>query len=72
MSDKAEKKETKPNFFVRYWRETVGELRKVSWPSRDDTVRLTKIVLIVLAAMSILLGTLDFLFSQVINLMFKA
>jgi preprotein translocase subunit SecE len=71
VADKAEKKENKPNVFVRYWRETVGELRKVSWPTREDTLRLTKIVLIVLAFMATLLGLLDFLFSQAITLLLK-
>jgi len=71
VADKAEKKESKPNVFVRYWRETVGELRKVSWPTPQDTWHLTRIVLVVLVLMSALLGMLDFLFSQAINLLLK-
>ena len=31
----------------RYWRETVGELRKVTWPTPKEAWALTKIVLIV-------------------------
>ena len=26
-------KEKKPNFITRWWRETIGELRRVSWPT---------------------------------------
>ena len=48
----------------RYLRETMGELRKVSWPSRDDATRLTIIVLVVLGVTSALMGVLDFLFGR--------
>lgn len=48
----------------RYLRETMGELRKVSWPSRDDATRLTIIVLVVLAVTSALMGVLDFWFGR--------
>jgi preprotein translocase subunit SecE len=57
-----------PNIVTRLFRETLGELRKVSWPSRDEATRLTIIVLVVLAVMSALLGSLDFLFSKLIGL----
>jgi preprotein translocase subunit SecE len=64
----AEKSEKKSNFFVRWWRETIGELRKVTWPSLPEARRLTYIVLLVMAMMSFLLGLLDFIFSRVITL----
>lgn len=47
------------NAIVRFYRETVGELRKVSWPTREEAIHLTIIVLIVLAFMAIVLGTVD-------------
>ena len=56
------------NFLVRWWRETVGELRKVSWPTPQEAWQLTKVVLIVMAAMSAVLGLLDFIFSRLIGL----
>jgi preprotein translocase subunit SecE len=65
----AERTEKKPNFFQRYTRETVGELRKVAWPTTREAWNLTKIVLIVLAAMSLILGLLDILFEQGITLL---
>jgi preprotein translocase subunit SecE len=55
-----------PNVIVRLFRETTGELRKVSWPTRDEATRLTIIVLGVLAVMAAILGSLDFLFSKLI------
>ncbi len=54
----------KSNFFVRYLRETIGELRKVSWPSRREATSLTIVVLIVITLMSTFLGVLDFIYSR--------
>ena len=62
MADKNEKKEVKPNRIKRWWRETVGELRKVTWPTPKEAWRLTKLVLIVMVAMSVLLGIFDYIF----------
>ena len=56
----------KPNAIVRWWRESMGELRKVTWPTPPEAWRLTKIVLVVIALMSSLLGVLDFLFTRLI------
>ena len=58
-----------PNAIVRYYRETVGELKKVVWPTREEAIRLTWIVLVVIAVMSAILGTADFLFTQLIRLL---
>jgi len=53
----ATKKDSKKqNAVQRFTRETVGELRKVSWPTRQEAWQLTLIVLVVLAFMSIFLG----------------
>jgi len=51
----------KDNAVKRFYRETVGELRKVSWPTRDEAFNLTRIVLFVLVGMAILLGLVDLL-----------
>ena len=55
-----------PNAIVRTVRETVAELRKVSWPTRPEATQLTIVVLVVLAVMSTFLGTMDLLFSRLI------
>jgi preprotein translocase subunit SecE len=46
----------KKNGIQRFTRETVGELRKVSWPTRQEAWQLTMIVIVVLAFMSLFLG----------------
>ena len=48
-----------PNFLVRFFNETIGELRKVTWPTRDEALRLTAIVLAVMIVTSIFLGAID-------------
>jgi preprotein translocase subunit SecE len=52
------------NFITRFVNETIGELRKVSWPTREEALRLTAIVLAVLIASSIFLGVIDMLLTK--------
>jgi preprotein translocase subunit SecE len=54
LADKKDSK--KQNALQRYLRETVGELRKVSWPTRQEAWQLTLIVLVVLLFMAVFLG----------------
>ena len=58
----------KPRAIQRFFKETIGELRKVSWPTWPEARRLTTIVLIVVAGMALFLGLFDILFSQLIGL----
>jgi len=59
------------NIFQRFWhkiqrffQETVGELRKVSWPTRQEAIRLTEIVIIVIFIMAAILGGLDWVYAK--------
>jgi preprotein translocase subunit SecE len=60
-----------PNAVSRYLREMRGELRKVTWPSRDESRRLTAIVLGVTLAMAIFLWVFDSIFSNVIEFLIQ-
>ncbi len=67
---KVVRKDEKPNGFTRvteavrrYFRETIGELKKVNWPTRKEAQNLTMIVLAVIVLMTVFLGGLDFLFT---------
>jgi preprotein translocase subunit SecE len=60
------------NFFQRTWfkiqkffQETIGELRKVSWPTRREAIRLTWIVIGVIVVMAIVFGGLDLIYSKI-------
>ena len=66
-----DKKNTRPNIFQRIWnkireflRETIGELRKVNWPTRQEAIHLTQIVIAVIFIMAAILGGLDFLYAR--------
>ncbi len=47
----------------RWFRETRGELRKVVWPTREEALRLTYIVIGVALFMGLVLGLADLLLS---------
>jgi preprotein translocase subunit SecE len=51
----------------RFWRETMGELRKVTWPTSEEAWKMTRLVLIVMVIMALILGVLDFAFSQLVT-----
>ena len=65
----ATKKKTskKQNFIQRYVRETTGELRKVSWPSRDEAMNLTVIVIITMIFTGAFLSLVSGLSSRLMN-----
>jgi preprotein translocase subunit SecE len=61
-----------PNIVVRYYREIVGELRKVVWPTREEALRLTRLVLIVITLSAAVLGLADYIFEQAVRLLLSA
>lgn len=52
------------NPIARYLRETRAELAKIAWPSVEEARNLSMIVIGVTVVMSVALGLLDFIFSQ--------
>ena len=61
-------KRSRPRF--RYIIEVINELKKVVWLSRREVTYLTGMVLIVTIAFAIVLGTLDYTFSELIDALF--
>lgn len=55
---------------IRYLKESRLELKKVVWPSREEVVSSTKMVLISTAIFAIVLGLVDFLLVQGVDLIF--
>jgi len=53
---------------IRYLKETRAELRKVTWPSREEAIRLTLVVITTILVMAIVLGLLDYIYSKIIDL----
>ncbi|MGA2505350.1 MAG: preprotein translocase subunit SecE [Anaerolineales bacterium] len=58
MAGKDEKNK-RENSLQRFFRETVGELRRVHWPTWPEARRLTIIVICVLVIMAAFLGLVD-------------
>jgi len=48
-------------------KESYAELRKVNWPSRDDVVSQTVVVVVSLVIVSVLLTVIDFLSLELIS-----
>jgi len=51
----------------RYIAEVIAELRKVTWPTREEAKRLTKMVLIIAGAVGLLLGAFDYGFTHLMD-----
>ncbi len=47
--------------FIKYFKESGQELKKVVWPSREAVISSTKVVLVSTAMIAIFLGLVDFL-----------
>lgn len=56
---------------TKFFTEVRSELSKVMWPSWDELVSSTIIVLVVMAFFSLYLGSLDFGMSQVASYVFS-
>ena len=50
--------------------ETIGELKKVVWPTRREAIRLSLMVLIVCLVVGIFLGALDYGFAELVAKVF--
>ena len=66
--------EKKPNVFVRAWnwickffRDTVGELKKVAWTPKTELVKSTKLVLATVVAVGLAIAVVDTVCSLIIN-----
>jgi preprotein translocase subunit SecE len=52
-----------PNWITEIW----SELRKVSWPTRDETAYLTMVVIVVAVVVGVALGVIDVAFNELID-----
>lgn len=55
-------KNKKPNVFVRmgrFFKDCFKELKKVSWPTRKELLKMTGAVIVFLLIMTAILGTMD-------------
>jgi preprotein translocase subunit SecE len=59
---KDKEKEPRENAIVRTFREVRSEMKKVVWPTREETVRLTIVVIVLSSVISVVLFSADSLF----------
>ena len=55
------------NKITTFLQEARTELRKVRWPTREQTIQYTLAVIVVSVAVAAFLGGLDYLFQVIIN-----
>jgi preprotein translocase subunit SecE len=58
---------TRRAFSFKFVGEVYSELRRVTWPTREETTRLTIMVMAVAAAVGVFLGLVDIGFSRLIT-----
>lgn len=63
MAQKAVTSEKRGNLVSKYLREAWEEINKVTWPTRDQAIRMTIIVLIITFIIMVVIGVLDWLFA---------
>ena len=51
----------------RFFGEVIGELRRVPWPTTNETFRLTLMVLVVAAILGVVLGAADLVFGWIFD-----
>jgi preprotein translocase subunit SecE len=65
VANKTEK-EPRENAIVRTFREVRSEMKKVVWPTRDETIRLTIVVIAISVVISLILFAADSVFQILI------
>jgi preprotein translocase subunit SecE len=56
---------------VRFIREVITELKKVTWPTREETIKLTAVVIAISVIVGLFIGGLDALFLAITGAVFK-
>ena len=56
---------------VTFLQETYEELKKVTWPTRSDVIRLTFIVITISVVVGLYIGALDYIFVWITELLLQ-
>jgi preprotein translocase subunit SecE len=68
LAEKDKKGRRSENAIQRYFRETIGELKKVTWPTWPEARRLTGLVLLVMVVVGLFLASIDALAGSLLTL----
>jgi preprotein translocase subunit SecE len=52
-----------------FFKESFSELKRVNWPTRKETVRLTTVVIVLSLVLAAMLGVFDYIFSYLLELL---
>jgi len=63
--------EKKEGRVAKYFKDLKSERKKITWPSKEDTLKKTGVVIVELIAAAAVVGVLDFAFSQLVLLLAK-
>ncbi len=55
---------------IAFFQESYAELRKVTWPSREETVASTKVVLVSTLIIAAMLGLVDLFLFKIVDWLF--
>ena len=55
---------------VQFFKDSVAELKRVVWPSREEVASNTRVVLVSITLFAIALGVVDFLLANLVELIF--
>lgn len=55
---------------IAFFKESFSELRKVVWPSRDEVMASTKVVVVSTLLIALILGVVDFFLMSVVKVIF--
>ena len=74
MAEQTKNEAKKPNFFVRAWKwfvkflkDTKGELKKVVWTPKHELVKNSKLVIVTVIVVGIAIAAVDFASSFIVN-----
>jgi preprotein translocase subunit SecE len=56
---------------VQFLNEVISELKKVTWPTRDETMKLTAVVIALSVIVGVFIGGLDAILVQIQSMIFK-
>ncbi len=62
----------KENRITNYFKDSLKELRKVTWPTKNQAVKLTIIVLVFCVVFMVALGVTDYILNQLYELLLKS
>jgi len=54
---------------TKYFNDTIQELRKVAWPSKDELIGSTIVVVVMSLLVSIFIGVVDQVLNRLVNLL---